>query len=66
MTPLLLATGISVTGDGAFLAAAPLLAASLTRDPLAVSAVTAAFYLPWLIVPACKPGHWSTAGRADW
>lgn len=39
-----------MTGDGAFLAAAPLLAASLTRDPLAVSTVTAAFYLPWLLV----------------
>lgn len=46
---LLTATGISVTGDGAFLAAAPLLAASFTRDPLAISLVTAAFYLPWLI-----------------
>ncbi|MEU6851766.1 MFS transporter [Actinacidiphila alni] len=49
VTPLLVATGISVTGDGAFQVAAPLLAASLTRDPLAVSTVTAAFYLPWLI-----------------
>ncbi|MFI0223239.1 MFS transporter [Streptomyces lydicus] len=49
VTPLLVATGISVTGDGAFLAVAPLLATSLTRNPLAVSAVTAAFYLPWLI-----------------
>jgi MFS family permease len=48
--PLLGATGISVTGDGALIAAVPLLAASLTRDPLAVSAVTAAFYLPWLLV----------------
>ncbi len=48
--PLLGATAISVTGDGALIAAAPLLAASLTRDPLAVSAVTAAFYLPWLLV----------------
>ncbi len=47
--PLLAATGISVTGDGAFLAAAPLLAAALTRDPLAVSSVTAAVYLPWLL-----------------
>lgn len=47
--PLLASTGISVTGDGAFLAAAPLLAASLTRNPLAVSTVTAAFYIPWLI-----------------
>jgi MFS family permease len=47
--PLLAATGVSVTGDGAFLAAAPLLAASLTRDPFAVATVTAAFYLPWLL-----------------
>jgi MFS family permease len=49
VTPLLAAAGVSVTGDGAFQVAAPLLAASLTRDPLAVSTVTAAFYLPWLI-----------------
>ncbi|MEE4545064.1 MFS transporter [Streptomyces sp. V4-01] len=49
LTPLLAATGVSVTGDGAFQVAAPLLAATLTRDPLAVSTVTAAFYLPWLI-----------------
>ncbi|SEN14573.1 MFS transporter [Actinacidiphila rubida] len=49
LTPLLAAAGVSVTGDGAFLVAAPLLAASLTRDPFAVSTVTAAFYLPWLI-----------------
>ncbi|MFF6955228.1 MFS transporter [Streptomyces sp. NPDC008317] len=48
--PLLTSTGISVTGDGAFMAAAPLLAASLTRNPLAISTVTAAFYLPWLLV----------------
>ena len=49
ITPLLASTGVSVTGDGAFQVAAPLLAVSLTRDPLAVSTVTAAFYLPWLI-----------------
>src|SRR5437763_3325552 len=49
VTPLLVATGISVTGDGAVLAAAPLLAAALTQDPIAVSAVTAGFYLPWLV-----------------
>ena len=48
--PLLASTGVSVTGDGALIAAAPLLAASLTRNPIAVSAVTAAFYLPWLLV----------------
>lgn len=50
VVPLLAATGISVTGDGAFIAAAPLLAATITRDPIAVSTVTAAFYLPWLIM----------------
>jgi MFS family permease len=43
------ATGISVTGDGAFIAAAPLLAAALTRNPIAVSTVTAALYVPWLV-----------------
>ncbi|WP_083976866.1 MFS transporter [Kitasatospora azatica] len=47
--PLLASTGISVTGDGAFLAAAPLLAASLTRNAFEVSTVTAAFYAPWLV-----------------
>src|SRR6266508_490816 len=47
--PLLASTGISVTGDGALIAAAPLLAASLTHNPVAVSTVTAAFYLPWLL-----------------
>ncbi|MGW5681566.1 MFS transporter [Nonomuraea sp. NPDC003754] len=50
VVPLLAATGISVTGDGAFWAAAPLLAAEITRDPLAISLVYAAFYLPWLII----------------
>jgi MFS family permease len=49
VTPLLASTGVSVTGDGAFIAAAPLLAATLTRDPVAVSMVTAAFYVPWLV-----------------
>lgn len=49
VVPLLASTGISVTGDGAFIAAAPLLAASLTRNPVAVSTVTAAFYIPWLL-----------------
>ncbi|WP_424709572.1 MFS transporter [Kitasatospora acidiphila] len=49
MAPLLASTGISVTGDGAFLAAAPLLAASLTHNALEVSTVTAAFYAPWLV-----------------
>lgn len=46
--PLLAAVAVSVAGDGAFIAAAPLLASTLTADPLAISAVSAAFYLPWL------------------
>ncbi len=49
IVPLLIATGISVTGDGTFLAAAPLLAAALTSNPVAVSTVTMAFYVPWVI-----------------
>jgi MFS family permease len=49
IVPLLISTGISVTGDGAFLAGAPLLAAVTTSNPLAVSAVTAGFYLPWIV-----------------
>ncbi|RPI23189.1 MAG: MFS transporter, partial [Actinobacteria bacterium] len=41
-------------GDGVVLAALPLLAAQLTRDPVAVSMVTVAAFLPWLIfgIPA--------------
>lgn len=49
IVPLLIATGISVTGDGTFLAAAPLLTTTLTKNPVAVSAVTAAFYIPWVV-----------------
>ncbi|MEQ7124871.1 MFS transporter [Actinopolymorpha sp. B11F2] len=47
---LLASTGVAITGQGMVTAAAPLLAASLTRDPFAVSAVTAASYAAWLIV----------------
>ena len=36
-------------GDGVLLAALPLLAARLSRDPLAVSGVTVAVFLPWLL-----------------
>ncbi|MFE9562604.1 MFS transporter [Streptomyces sp. NPDC006487] len=42
------ASGVSSLGDGACLTAAPLLAASLTRDPLQLSLVSAAALLPWL------------------
>lgn len=44
------ATAISTLGDGMYLAGLPLLAAQLTRDPLAVSVVTFASWLPWLLV----------------
>jgi MFS family permease len=47
---LVAATAISSVGDGAFIAAAPLAAAVITRNPLAVAMVTAAEYLPWVLV----------------
>jgi MFS family permease len=47
---LVAATGVSSAGDGAFIAAAPLAAAVVTRDPAAVATVTAAEYLPWILV----------------
>jgi MFS family permease len=37
-------------GDGAFVAAIPLLAVRLTDHPILVSAVTAAAFLPWLLL----------------
>ena len=43
------ASTVSSLGDGMYLAALPLLAAELTRDPLAVSVVTFAGWLPWLL-----------------
>jgi len=43
------ANAISSTGDGAFVAALPLLAVTITRDPRLVSVVTAATYLPWML-----------------
>ncbi|MEU3455269.1 MFS transporter [Micromonospora sp. NPDC006766] len=45
---LFASTGISVTGDGMLLTAAPLMAAALSRDPLSVASVTAAGYAAWL------------------
>lgn len=46
------ASAISNLGDGLRLAALPLLAASLTRDPGAVSLMTAVIWLPWLVFGA--------------
>jgi MFS family permease len=44
------ANTVSSTGDGAFVAALPLLAVTITRDPRLVSVVTAATFLPWLLL----------------
>ncbi len=44
------ANAVDNAGDGAFAAALPLLAVALTRDPVLISAVSAATYLPWLVV----------------
>jgi MFS family permease len=43
------AAATSNVGDGVYLTALPLLAATLTRDPLGVSLVTFAEWLPWLL-----------------
>ncbi|WP_116201696.1 MFS transporter [Amycolatopsis circi] len=37
-------------GDGVFAAAVPLLTVTITRDPVQVSVVSAATYLPWLLL----------------
>jgi MFS family permease len=44
------AAGIDNLGDGAFAAALPLLAVTMTHDPRLVSVVSAATYLPWLLL----------------
>jgi MFS family permease len=43
------AAAISTLGDGVFLTALPLLATTLSRDPLRVSLVAFASWLPWLL-----------------
>ncbi|MGW3569510.1 MFS transporter, partial [Streptomyces sp. NPDC000941] len=43
------ASGVSAFGDGVHLAALPLLAASVTRDPVVISVVAAATRVPWLL-----------------
>jgi MFS family permease len=40
---------VSFVGDGIYYTALPLLAATLTRDPLAVASVEVAAQLPWLL-----------------
>ncbi len=44
------ANAVSSTGDGAFAAALPLLAVTITRDPRLVAVVSAAIYLPWMLL----------------
>jgi MFS family permease len=44
------ASATSNIGDGLYMTAVPLLAASLTRDPLLVSGVVAGQFLPWLLL----------------
>lgn len=46
---VLTASAVSNLGDGARLAAIPLLAAALTDSPLLVAGTTAAQFLPWLV-----------------
>ncbi|HJP70161.1 MAG TPA: MFS transporter [Candidatus Limnocylindria bacterium] len=43
------ASAVSNLGDGLRVTALPLLAASITRDPSAIAAVTAVVWLPWLV-----------------
>lgn len=45
------ASAFSNLSDGVYVVAAPLLAASLTRDPVLVAGVSFAFGLPWLLFP---------------
>ncbi|MFY1633699.1 MFS transporter [Solwaraspora sp. WMMB335] len=44
------ANTINSVGDGAFVAALPLLAVSVTTDPRDISAIATATYLPWLLL----------------
>ena len=46
---LLTATAVTNAGDGIRMVAMPLLATTLTRDPVMIAAVTAAVRLPWLL-----------------
>lgn len=44
------ATAASNLADGILLAATPLVALTLTRDPVAITVITAVQYLPWLLL----------------
>src|SRR5690349_14965849 len=47
---LQVANAVDSVGDGAFAAAVPLLAVTITHDPRLVSVVSAATFLPWLVL----------------
>ena len=47
---LFTSSALSNLSDGVGTAALPLLAVSLTRDPVAISALTAVAFLPWLLL----------------
>jgi MFS family permease len=62
------AVAVSNLGDGVYVTALPLLAASLTRDPLLVSLVTFAEWLPWLLfglVSGALLDRWGWAASAS-
>jgi MFS family permease len=44
------AAAVDNVGDGVFASALPLLAVTITRDPVLISLVSAATYLPWLLL----------------
>src|SRR5580692_7791362 len=44
------AAAVDNVGDGVFASALPLLAVTITRNPLLISLVSAATYLPWLLL----------------
>ncbi|MDO0933570.1 MFS transporter [Streptomyces sp. DG2A-72] len=44
------ANAVNSVGDGVFAAAMPLLAVTVTKDPQQISLISAASYLPWLLV----------------
>ena len=48
-TSLWWSQGLSNVGDGLALAAVPLLAVTITRDPLLVGGITVVQFLPWLV-----------------
>jgi hypothetical protein len=57
---LFLSSSTSNLADGIGRIALPLLAATLTRDPLLISAVSALTFLPWLLFAICC-SPWSAA-----